>query len=159
MRNGKSFAADEAETKGIYKRNHHKKGTTGIRNLNGNMTAKNKNKNTAWINNSQENHNFHLYPREGNRETLDISRGKKKNQVMSVLCADVWCWARCSHVVLCSYDSRGGSRFTYCMLTNREEDICCSSSTTRHSIQLIPHSYPLPLLGETTRQLRSHSWF
>lgn len=65
---------------------------------------------------------------------------------MSVLCADVWCWARCSHVVLCSYDSRGGSRFTYCMLTNREEDICCSSSTTRHSIQLIAHSYPFPLL-------------
>lgn len=43
MRNGTSFAADEAETKAIYKKkNHHKKGTTGIRNLNGNMTAKNK---------------------------------------------------------------------------------------------------------------------
>lgn len=78
---------------------------------------------------------------------------------MSVLCADVWCWARCSHVVLCSCNSWGGSRFTYCMLTNREEDICCSSSTTRLSIQLIPHSYPFPLLEETTRHLRSHSWF
>lgn len=78
---------------------------------------------------------------------------------MSVLCGDVWCWALWGHVVLCSYDSRGGSRFTYCMLTNREEDICCSSSTTLHSIQLIPHSYPFPLLGETTRHLRSHSWF
>lgn len=44
MRNGTSFAADEAETKAIYKRNHHKKGTTGIRYLNGNMTAKKKKK-------------------------------------------------------------------------------------------------------------------
>lgn len=135
-------------------RNHHKKETTNIRYLNGNMTSKK----GLYMYNSQENHHFHLHPEVGKGETL-FQETKKKPRSCLVLCADVGCWARCSHVVLCSCDSRGGSRFTYCMLTNREEDICCSSSTTRHSIQLIPHSYPLPLLGETTRQLRSHSWF
>lgn len=64
--------------------------------------------------------------------------------VVVVVGAGLW-----THVVLCSYVSRGGSRFTYCMLTNsEEEDICCSSSTTLHSIHFIQYSYPFPLLGK-----------
>lgn len=64
----------------------------------------------------------------------------------------VWrCWVLGfgGRVVLCSYVPWGGSRFTYCMLTNSgEEDICCSSPTTLHSIHFIPYSYPFPLLGK-----------
>lgn len=68
------------------------------------------------------------------------------------------CW---DHVVLCSYVPRGRSRFTYCIVyKQRGEDICCSSSTTLHSIHFIHYSYPDPLLeGETTLHLRSDSWF
>lgn len=67
---------------------------------------------------------------------------------------------RWDHVVLCSYVPRGGSRFTYCIVyKQREEDICCSSSTTLHSIHFIHYSYPDPLLGKQLSSSGAISWF
>lgn len=95
----------------------------------------------------QKRERLSLY-RRGNKKTNKKRNKNKQNELMSVLCGDVGCWTlgSCGAVQLCS--PWGGSRFTYCMLYKHwEEDICCSSSTTVHSIHFIPYSYPFPLLG------------
>lgn len=67
---------------------------------------------------------------------------------MSVLCGDVGCWAlgSCGAVQLCS--QRRVSIYLLHVYKQWEEDICCSSSTTLHSIHFSPYSYPFPLLGK-----------
>lgn len=69
-------------------------------------------------------------------------------KVMSVLCGDVGCWTlgSCGAVQLCSL--RRVSIYLLHAYKQWEEDICCSSSTTVHSIHFIPYSYPFPLLGK-----------
>lgn len=63
----------------------------------------------------------------------------------------VWrCWVlglgSCSAVRLCS--QRRVLNLLTAFLQTVGEDICCSSSTTLHSIHFIPYSYPFPLLGK-----------
>lgn len=103
----------------------------------------------------RQNHN-HQPPPE--REIKSLYEGEK-NGVMSVLCGDVGCWAlgSCGAVRLCS--QRRVSIYLLHVYKQWEEDICCSSSTTLHSIHFSPYSYPFPLLGETTLHLRIDSWF
>lgn len=93
----------------------------------------------------RQNHSHHPLPE---RERLGLR--EERDRVMSVLCGDVGCWAleSCGAVRLCSL--RRVSIYLLHAYKQWEEDICCSSSTTLHSIHFHPTLYPFPLLGQTT---------